>query len=71
MYPLARYVDEDHIAIKPMSREYFEVLDAVLNSVYYTSNPEDACVLVPPLDTLNENSLRRDKIGQALAMLPL
>ncbi|KAK8379154.1 hypothetical protein O3P69_019178 [Scylla paramamosain] len=70
VYPLARYVDEEHVAIKPMSREFFEVLDTVLNSEYHTANPEEACVLVPPIDTLNENSLRRDKIGQALSMLP-
>lgn len=70
VYPLARYVDEERVAIKPMSREFYEVLDTIINSEYHTASPEEACVLVPPIDTLNENSLRRDKIGQALAMLP-
>ncbi|XP_069936636.1 exostosin-2, partial [Cherax quadricarinatus] len=70
VYPMTRYVDEDHIAIKPMSREFFEIIDTILNSEYYTPNPHEACILVPPIDTLNENNLRKDKIAQALAMLP-
>ncbi|XP_069179265.1 exostosin-2-like [Procambarus clarkii] len=70
VYPMTRYVDEDHIAIKPMSREFFEIIDTILNSEYYTPNPHDACILVPPVDTLNENNLRKDKIAQTLAMLP-
>lgn len=70
VYPMTRYVDEDHVAIKPMSREFYEIIDTVLNSEYYTPSPEDACILIPPIDTLNENNLRKDKIAQALAMLP-
>ncbi|KAG0712140.1 Exostosin-2 [Chionoecetes opilio] len=70
VYPLARYVDEERVAIKPVSREFYEVLDAILTSEYHVGSPEEACVLIPPIDTLNENNLRRDKIAQAFAMLP-
>lgn len=70
VYPMARYVDEDHIAIKPISREFFEIIDTIINSEYYTASPDEACVFIPPIDTLNENNLRKDKIAQALAMLP-
>ncbi|KAK7068662.1 Exostosin-2 [Halocaridina rubra] len=70
VYPMTRYVDEDHIAIKPISREFFEIIEAILNSEYYTPNPEEACIFISPIDTLNENNLRKDKIAQALAMLP-
>ena len=67
---MVRYVDEDRIAIKPISREFFEIIDTILNSEYYTPNPQEACLFIPPIDTLNENNLRKDKIAQALAMLP-
>ncbi|XP_064118315.1 exostosin-2-like [Macrobrachium nipponense] len=70
VYPMTRYVDEDRIAIKPISREFYEIIDTILNSEYYTSNPYEACLFIPPIDTLNENNLRKDKIAKALAMLP-
>lgn len=70
MYPLKRYVDEERVEIKPMSREFYEILDTILNSEYYTRDPQDACIFVPPIDTLNESNLRKDKIAQALATLP-
>ena len=68
-YPLVRYVDEDHVEIKPISKEFYEFLETVVNSKYYTSNPEDACIFIPSIDVLNENNLRKDKIAEALAML--
>ncbi|KAK4313111.1 hypothetical protein Pmani_015536 [Petrolisthes manimaculis] len=70
VYPLKRYVDEERVEIKPMSREFYEILDTILNSEYYTRDPQDACIFVPPIDTLNESNLRKDKIAQALATLP-
>lgn len=70
VYPMTRHVDEDHVVIRPISREFYEVLDTILNSPYYTPSPDEACILIPPIDTLNENNLRKDKIAQALTMLP-
>lgn len=70
VYPMIRYVDEEHVAIKPMSKEFYEIIDAILNSEYYTSDPDEACIFIPPIDTLNENNLRKDEIAKALAMLP-
>ncbi|XP_047485553.1 exostosin-2-like [Penaeus chinensis] len=70
VYPMMRYVDEEHVAIKPMSKEFYEIIDAILNSEYYTSDPDEACIFIPPIDTLNENNLRKDEIAKALAMLP-
>lgn len=67
---MARYVDEEHVAIRPMSKEFYEIIDTILNSEYYTSDPDEACILIPPIDTLNENNLRKEEIAKALAMLP-
>ena len=67
---MKKYVDEEGIEIKPLSKEYLEILSTIVNSPYYTDNPEDACLFVPPVDTLNENTLRKDKISQILSSLP-
>ena len=68
VYPLVHYVDEEHIEIKPISKEFYEFIETIVNSEYYTSNPEEACIFIPTVDLLNENSLRKDKIAQILAM---
>ncbi|CAL4177160.1 unnamed protein product, partial [Meganyctiphanes norvegica] len=70
VYPLTRYVDEEGVEIKPMSQEFYDILHTIINSEYYTPNPDEACIFVPPIDTLNENNLRKQEISQALASLP-
>lgn len=67
---MAHYVDEDGVEINPISREFLEMVEAVVQSRYYTSDPRDACLFMPTIDTLNENNLRVDMIGRALAALP-
>ena len=42
-----------------ISKIYEDILTAIKESPYYTSDPDDACLLIPSLDTLN-----RDKLGQ-------
>ncbi|MCL4129696.1 UNVERIFIED_CONTAM: hypothetical protein GTU68_040981 [Idotea baltica] len=69
IYPLVRYVDEEGVEIKSHSREFLQILDAVVNSEYYVSDPLEACLFIPPIDTLNENNLRKDKIAESLASL--
>lgn len=66
---MVRFLDEEGVEIKPHSKEFLQILETVVNSEYYTANPENACIFIPPIDTLNENNLRKDKIAQALASL--
>lgn len=68
---MAKYVDPGGIPIgNKMSQEYYSILSAIINSQYHTQNPEEACVFVPSIDTLNQNRFRVKETSQALALLP-
>ncbi|XP_063236290.1 exostosin-2 isoform X2 [Bacillus rossius redtenbacheri] len=70
VYPLRKHVDERSIPLGGrMSREYHEVLRTVVDSHYYTPDPDKACVFVPSIDTLNQNRFRVHETSQALAGL--
>lgn len=72
VYPMARHIDQDGISIgAKMSKEYRSMLNSIIDSHYYTQNPEEACVFVPSIDTLNQNRFRVKETSQALALLPL
>lgn len=71
VYPMVKYVDPDGIPIGgKVSKEYHSMLSAIVDSEYYTGNPEEACVFVPSIDTLNQNRFRVKETSQALALLP-
>uniref|UniRef100_A0A2P2HX98 Exostosin-2 n=1 Tax=Hirondellea gigas TaxID=1518452 RepID=A0A2P2HX98_9CRUS len=70
VYPITRNLDEEGVEINPISREFLEIIEAVVDSRYYTSDPRDACIFLPTIDTLNENNLRTDMIARSLAALP-
>jgi glucuronyl/N-acetylglucosaminyl transferase EXT2 len=71
VYPFRKYIDESGSpVVSQMSREYFTILKTIVNSKYYTSNPEEACILIPSIDTLNQNRLRLKETSQALGLLP-
>lgn len=71
VYPTTRHIDADGIPIGgKMSKEYHSILSAIVESQYYTQNPDEACVFVASIDTLNQNRFRVKETSQALAMLP-
>ena len=71
VYPVRKYVDERDIPVGgQMSREFYFILQTILESKYYTPNPEEACILVPSIDTLNQNRFRVMETSEALASLP-
>lgn len=57
--------------ISKFSREFYVILDTIRHSKYYTANPQDACLLVPSIDTLNQRSFVSKHVSQALQALPL
>jgi len=70
VYPLEQYIDNEGVAVTlPISKEFFELLQAILDSPFYTDEPETACLFVPSIDLLNQNNLRLKEIGQVLASL--
>ncbi|XP_076078732.1 exostosin-2-like isoform X1 [Mytilus galloprovincialis] len=71
IYPVNEYVDQAGNAITlPLSKEFYEMLEAIADSPYYTNDPEMACLIVPSVDLLNQNSIRLREVGQILASLP-
>ena len=72
VYPPRKYVDEEGFsATELMSKEYLTLLQAVVNSKYYTANPHEACIFIPSIDTLNQERLRPNLTSRALHSLPL
>lgn len=72
VYPLRTYVDENgSTATGTMSKQYYTILDTVIKSKYYTANPEEACLFLPSIDTLNQETINLNVTSAALASLPL
>lgn len=70
VYPLHEFTDEAGAAILlPMSKEYYEIIEAVIESPFYTSDSSTACLFVPIVDVLNQNRVRLKKTSQSLAAL--
>lgn len=71
VYPLLDYIDSDDktSSLSILSREFFEILKILIESPYYTSDPKEACILVPSIDTLNFNRIKPSTIAKALATL--
>lgn len=70
IYPLKNYQTENGNSISQFSKEFYMILDTIKRSKYYTPNPEDACLLVPSIDTLNQHSFSSKHVSQALQSLP-
>ncbi|KAL5009577.1 hypothetical protein ScPMuIL_011882 [Solemya velum] len=71
VYPLKQYVDENGISLTlSISREYYEILKTIVESPYYTDDPDTACIYVPSVDFLNQNSVRLGEASQILQSLP-
>lgn len=71
IYPINQYVDEAGNAVTlPISKEFYDILEAIADSPFYTNDPEMACLLIPSIDVLNQNYVRLKEIGQVLASLP-
>ncbi|XP_061714154.1 exostosin-2 [Cydia pomonella] len=55
--------------ISKFSREFYVILDTIKHSKYYTANPEEACLLIPSIDTLNQRSFLSKHVSQAFNIL--
>lgn len=72
VYPLAAYTDELNNQItNQISIEYYRILKTIVESPYYTPNPEEACLFVPSIDTLNQNRFRVKDVSKILNSLQL
>ena len=72
LYPLLEYVDHEGTPItRKITQEFYELIEAILSSKYYTPDPSQACLFIPLFDLLNQNRIRPQDVGRALSTLPL
>ncbi|XP_041979728.1 exostosin-2 [Aricia agestis] len=69
IYPLEDFKNENGDSIYEFTREFHEILSTIKSSKYYTPNPKEACLLVPSIDTLNQNKFSSEHVSQALQSL--
>lgn len=69
VYPLTEFSEESSKTW--ISKEFYKIMKTLINSPYYTSNPNEACIFVPSIDLLNQNLIDRNLVGKALASLKL
>lgn len=69
VYPIKHYLDESGNPITKLSKEFYYILDHIIKSKYYTPEPDEACILVPSIDILNQNSFKSNLVEQALNSL--
>ena len=71
IYPIKDYVNENSLPVATsMSREFAQILQAIAESPFYTSDSETACIFVPSIDLLNQNNIFTKEVGKVLASLP-
>ncbi|EDO26248.1 predicted protein [Nematostella vectensis] len=71
VYPYSTFLNEKGrtLNLKPISVHFDEMLTAIKESSYYTDDKDKACIIIPPLDTLNQNGMDLKATAQALAAL--
>ena len=56
--------------VSPLTKEFVDMLEAIVQSGFYTENPSEACLFVPAFNLLNEADLDPVVTSQALSILP-
>ncbi|XP_077293542.1 exostosin glycosyltransferase sotv [Arctopsyche grandis] len=70
VYPPQRYTNEKgDEAAPPLSLQYYTLLKTIIQSEYYTPDPTEACLFVPGIDTLNQETINLKLTEQALQSL--
>lgn len=74
IYPLNDYHDaqrpKEPSSLTILSKEFFELLKIIVESPYYTTDPTQACLLMPSIDALNLKRIDPASVSKALATLP-
>jgi glucuronyl/N-acetylglucosaminyl transferase EXT2 len=68
VYPLTEYSDDTNSKTF-ITKEFYQILNTIINSPYYVNNPNEACLFVPSIDLLNQNLVDKSLAGKALASL--
>lgn len=71
VYDVHKYVDSKNKELLSLpSKEFVQLLWAIVNSKYAVKSPAAACILVPSIDLLNRESFSNDNAATVLASLP-
>ncbi|XP_050306696.1 exostosin-2 isoform X1 [Anthonomus grandis grandis] len=71
VYPLKQYFTENGKPVTTkISKEFYDIVKSIVESKYYTSNPHEACLFIPFIDTLNEDILDGNLTSRLLNQLP-
>lgn len=72
VYPPKIYIDSSERPVtSQITKEFYQILNTIISSKFYTPNPYEACIFIPSIDTLNQNRLRLQEVSQALKALSL
>lgn len=52
-----------------ITKEYIQILETVIHSEFYTSNPNEACLFLPSIDLLNQNMIDSKAVEKELISL--
>ncbi len=53
LYPVQRIFVNGRLLQESISREFYEIIEAILRSPYFVTDPTLACIFVPTIDLLN------------------
>ena len=66
-----RVVSKDSRQISPpLTSDFVDILEAIVESEFYTDDPSEACVLFPAFNLMNEEQLDPPMASKAIASLP-
>ena len=54
----------------PLTSDFVDILEAIVESEFYTENPSEACVVFPAFNLLNEEQMDPFMASRAIASLP-
>lgn len=71
VYPNVRdFVDQNGNKADKFTKEFYVILQTIIKSRYYTTNPNEACIFIPSIDTLSQANINVELVSKALAALP-
>ena len=80
VYPVKKIIIHGRPLQESFSKEFYEIIDTIIQSPYYVSDPNQACIFVPTIDLLNiqsflssssQSQITMEDVSQALKSLEL
>lgn len=70
VYPIRQYLNEENVPFNNIiTKEFYQIIDAIIHSKYYTPDPHEACIFVPSIDVLNLKYVDTNNLSMVLQHL--